>query len=122
MVGVCSNCVTVCVGVVTSVCRYFFSTGCQSKCSQRAHISKFLSLSPFHTNTFTCLVRHVISTHFLLCPVLKVLKLRHTQVTITRSAVSRSQPVRVFQVVLNVGRTSRNKAPRHELVLLRSLF
>lgn len=36
--------------------------------------------------------------------------------------MSRSQPVRVFQVVLISGRTSRNKAPRHELVLLRSFF
>lgn len=39
----CYKCVTVCAGAVTSVCRYF------SVVSQRAHISKSLSLkSPPH--------------------------------------------------------------------------
>lgn len=53
MLGMCYNCITVCVGAVTSVCRYyFFSTGCQDKRSQRAQISKFLSLIPFYTNIF----------------------------------------------------------------------
>lgn len=63
MLGVCYNCV--CWGCDISM-QVFFSIGCQGKCSQRARISKFLSLSPLHTNTFTCLVRHVISTHFSL--------------------------------------------------------
>ncbi len=95
----------------------FFSIDCQDKCSQRAWISKFLSLSPLCTNIFTCLVRHVTSTHFL-CQVLKVLKTRHTQILVTVITVSQSQPVLVFRIVLFFGRASLCKARTYELKLV----
>lgn len=66
MLGVCYKCIKVCVAAVTSECRYFFQLAARTNVASGLEFLNFSHLVPVHTNIFTCLVRHVISTHFSL--------------------------------------------------------